>query len=106
VVPVELLVATAHDVERVVVVAEQHVKAVLLDAPVDQALQRARLRNAGAATDRFESERVEFFQRVRAAYLSRAAAEPHRISVIDATQSAAAVAAEIITVLEGRAWIS
>jgi dTMP kinase len=79
---------------------------VLLDAPVDQALQRARLRNAGAATDRFESERVEFFQRVRAAYLSRAAAEPHRISVIDATQSAAAVAAEIITVLEGRAWIS
>ncbi len=43
--------------------------------------ERARQRNAGAATDRFESERVEFFERVRAAYRARAAAEPERIAV-------------------------
>jgi dTMP kinase len=78
----------------------------LLDAPVEQALQRARLRNAGAAADRFESERVEFFQRVRAAYLARAAADAGRITVIDACQSAEAVAARILDVLRARSWIS
>jgi len=79
---------------------------VLLDAPVEQALQRARVRNAGAAADRFESERMEFFQRVRAAYLSRAAAEAGRIAVVDAAQPAAAAAARILELLKERAWIS
>ncbi len=79
---------------------------VLLDAPVPQALQRARRRNAGAAADRFESERSEFFERVRAAYLSRAAAEPGRIAVIDASQSADEVTQRIIGLLETRSWIS
>ena len=79
---------------------------MLLDAPVEQALRRARQRNAGAATDRFESERVEFFERVRAAYRARAAAEPDRIIPIDAQQSADAVAARILELLEARLWIS
>ena len=79
---------------------------VLLDAPVEQALRRARQRNAGAATDRFESERVEFFERVRAAYRARAAAEPDRIIPIEAHQSADAVAARILELLEARRWIS
>jgi dTMP kinase len=79
---------------------------VLLDAPVEQALQRARQRNSGAATDRFESERVEFFERVRAAYRARAAAEPDRIIPIEAHQSADAVAARILELLEARLWIS
>lgn len=79
---------------------------VLLDAPVEQALQRARQRNAGAAADRFESERAEFFQRVREVYHARAAAEPGRIAVIDAGQSADAVAASILELLEARSWIS
>ena len=79
---------------------------VLLDAPVDQALQRARQRNAGAAADRFESERTEFFERVRAVYLQRAAAEPGRIVVVDAGRSADEVAARILEVLEARSWIS
>jgi dTMP kinase len=78
---------------------------VLLDAPVEQALQRARQRNAGAAADRFESERAEFFERVRAVYLQRAAAEPGRIVVIDAGRSADEVAARILEVLEARSWI-
>lgn len=77
-----------------------------LDAPVEQALQRARERNAGAATDRFESERSEFFERVRAVYRERAQAEPDRIHVIDAAQSADAVAAQVLAVLQRRTWIS
>jgi dTMP kinase len=79
---------------------------LLLDAPVEQGMQRARQRNAGAAADRFESERAEFFERVRDAYRSRAAAEPNRIAVIDAGRSADRVAADIIHELEARSWIS
>jgi dTMP kinase len=79
---------------------------LLLDAPVEQALQRARQRNPGAASDRFESERAEFFERVRKVYLSRAAAEPDRIAAVDASQSADAVAARILELLKERAWIS
>jgi dTMP kinase len=79
---------------------------VLLDAPVEQALGRARQRNAGAVSDRFESERAEFFERVREAYRARAAAEPDRIAVIDASQSADRVTAQILQLLEARSWIS
>jgi dTMP kinase len=79
---------------------------LLLDAPVAQALRRARQRNAGAAADRFESERADFFARVRNAYHARAAAEPNRIALIDASQSIDAVASAIIGLLEARSWIS
>jgi dTMP kinase len=79
---------------------------VLLDTPVPQALQRAQQRNAGAAADRFEGERTEFFERVRAAYLARAAAEPRRIETVDAAQSVDEVAARILKLLEARSWIS
>jgi dTMP kinase len=79
---------------------------VLLDAPVANALARARSRNAGAAEDRFEREKSEFFARVRDAYLARAAAEPARIAVIDATRSADEIGAGILALLGARAWIS
>ena len=79
---------------------------VLLDAPVEQALRRAHQRNAGADADRFESERAEFFERVRDAYRARAAAEPNRIAVIDASQSIDGVALQILNLLETRSWIS
>jgi dTMP kinase len=79
---------------------------VLLDAPVAQALERARQRNSGAATDRFESERAEFFERVRVAYQARAAAEPGRIVSIEAHHSADVVAARILECLKARTWIS
>jgi dTMP kinase len=79
---------------------------LLLDAPVEQALRRARQRNAGAVEDRFERERADFFERVQKAYLARAAAEPDRIVIIDAAQPADQVAACIVSVLKERAWIS
>ncbi|HTV95339.1 MAG TPA: dTMP kinase [Steroidobacteraceae bacterium] len=83
---------------------------LLLDAPAAAGLERARARNAQAgramAGDRFERERIEFFERVRAGYLSRAAAEPERIAVIDATRRAGEVARDILQILRARSWIS
>jgi dTMP kinase len=79
---------------------------LLLDAPVEQGLRRARQRNRDATADRFESERAEFFERVREVYLSRAASDPQRIAAIDASQSADWVAARILALLEERSWIS
>ena len=79
---------------------------VLLDAPVANALARARTRNAGAAEDRFEREKSEFFERVRSAYLARAAADPTRVAVVDATRPVDEVGASILGLLGARAWIS
>lgn len=79
---------------------------ILLDAPVEEALERARRRNAGAAADRFESERAEFFERVRGTYLARAGAEPGRIEIVNARQSVEAIAARILELIEARTWIS
>lgn len=61
---------------------------LLLDLPV--ATGRARAADRGAA-DRIEVEADGFFERVRAAYRARAAAEPQRFRVIDAGQSPEAV---------------
>lgn len=61
----------------------------LLDIDPAQGLARARARSG--AGDRFEQERVEFFARVRAAYLARAAAQPARYRVVDAAQPLAGV---------------
>ncbi|HEY2677268.1 MAG TPA: dTMP kinase [Steroidobacteraceae bacterium] len=79
---------------------------ILLDVPVGEALSRAAARNAGSPADRFESERSEFFERVRACYLARAAAEPQRIAVIDAGLSVDEVSAQILNRLKARSWIS
>jgi dTMP kinase len=71
---------------------------LLLDAPVELALQRARTRNAqhgNADGDRFEREQAQFFERVRLTYLAIAAAEPQRVRVIDAARAIAVVEAEV-----------
>lgn len=78
----------------------------LLDAPVQSALARAAARNAGSVTDRFEQERGEFFERVRAAYHALAAAEPKRIVVVDATRPIAEVGEFILEQIRARSWIS
>lgn len=61
---------------------------LLLDLPV--ATGRARAAGRGDA-DRIETEADAFFERVRTSYRARAAAEPQRFRVIDASQSPAAV---------------
>jgi len=58
---------------------------LLLDLPV--ATGRARAAGRGDA-DRIEVEADAFFERVRACYRQRAAAEPERFRVIDASRSA------------------
>lgn len=57
-------------------------RTLLLDLPVTEGLARARRR--GGPADRFEDEHQEFFERVRAAYLARASADPQRFRVLDA----------------------
>ena len=53
---------------------------VLVDvAPAEAQRRRERAR----AADRFEKESLDFFERVRAGYGARAAAEPHRFLLID-----------------------
>jgi dTMP kinase len=73
----------------------------LLDVGVEVGLARARSR--GLALDRIESEQLDFFDRVRATYLARAAAEPGRFRVIDAAQSPAQVLAAVTSALS--AWL-
>lgn len=72
---------------------------LLLDLPVAQGMARAAARSE---KDRFESEQEEFFERVRQAYRDRAAAEPQRFRVIDASRSIAEVEASVRQALD--AW--
>lgn len=70
---------------------------VLLDVPVALGLQRA---GARGSPDRFEQERADFFERVRGAYLERAAAEPGRVRVVDASREWGPVQSDIARVLD------
>lgn len=54
---------------------------------LDPAVAARRLAGTGQAPDRFEREQTDFFERVRGAYLRRAAANPLRVRVIDASQT-------------------
>lgn len=73
---------------------------LLLDLPPALGLARARQRS-GVAADRFEAEAEAFFEKVRAAYLELAAAQPHRIRVIDAAVALPEVERQVTAVLEG-----
>lgn len=70
---------------------------LLLDVGVSQGLSRARAR--GGELDRIEREREDFFKRVRSAYLARAAAEPERFRVVDASRPADEVRAAVLDAL-------
>ncbi|MCE1187106.1 MAG: dTMP kinase [Rhodocyclales bacterium] len=54
-----------------------------------------RLSGTGQAPDRFEREKADFFERVRAAYLARAAADPARVRVVDASQTPDAIRQQV-----------
>lgn len=65
---------------------------VLLDAPVETGMTRARHRGQ---LDRFEQEAVPFFQRIRDTYLARAAATPTRYNIVDAAAPLEQVSARV-----------
>ncbi len=69
---------------------------LLFDVPV--AVSRERLdRNAkaGRDLDKFEREQAGFFERVRAGYLARAAADPGRFRIIDSSRPITEVQREL-----------
>ncbi len=66
---------------------------LLLDLDVREG--RARTAGRDLWPDRIESEQDDFFERVRAGFRGRAAAEPQRFRVIDAAQPPAGVAAAV-----------
>jgi dTMP kinase len=65
---------------------------LLLDTSIEVGMSRVRDRGA---TDRFESEHLGFFEKVRAAYLDRADKYPDRIKRVDASGSLGSVQAGI-----------
>lgn len=72
---------------------------LLFDVPVE--VSQMRLAATGNALDRFEQEQGAFFERVRQAYLQRAAQFPQRIVVIDATASIEAIVKTLEQTLSG-----
>lgn len=70
---------------------------LLLDAPVETGMRRARNRGL---LDRFESEQIAFFERVREAYLQRARRYPERYAVIDAALPLHEVQAQIRSAID------
>ncbi|MCK5869142.1 dTMP kinase [Methylococcaceae bacterium CS1] len=69
---------------------------LLLDAPIELGMQRAQQRGK---LDRFESEKMAFFDKVRQAYLSIAEQQPKRVKIVDATQSLDNVQSQIKQIL-------
>ena len=70
---------------------------LLLDAPVTQGLKRALSRGKA---DRFEQEKIEFFERVRNSYRSRASELPQQYRVINASNTLPKVQLELGIALE------
>lgn len=70
---------------------------VILDIDPELGLQRATRRGK---LDRFETEQLSFFERVRATYLGLAATDSRRYQVIDAGASLPQVQKQIAAVLE------
>lgn len=70
---------------------------ILLDAPVDIGMARASRRGA---PDRIEREKHDFFERVRACYLTLAEREPNRFVVIDTTRSLPEVQADVALLVQ------
>lgn len=70
---------------------------LVLDLPVTVGRGRA----GGRSTpDRFEQEHDAFFERVRQSYLERAAADPGRMKVVDASADPGHVAGELRLILD------
>ena len=75
----------------------------LLDCPAALGLARTNQRRSVAGQpgqDRFEREKVEFHEKIRAGFLTMAHAEPARFRVIDGTQTVDEVARDIQKIID------
>lgn len=72
---------------------------LILDLDPRIGLQRA---NERGELDRFEQEKLEFFDRVRQTYLAIAAADPQRCVVIDAANDLETVSSDLVKILEDK----
>jgi len=70
---------------------------LLLDAPIEVGMERASKRGK---LDRFELEKLTFFEKVRATYLLRAEQNPQIIKIINAAQPLTQVQEEISLVIQ------
>ena len=71
---------------------------LLLDLDVAQG--HGRIRGRDLQPDRIERERSAFFERVREVFLARAAAEPGRFRIVDASRDVGRVVADAVAVLQ------
>lgn len=87
---------------------------VLIDLPVLISRQRQRTRQSGGVeghsqgqpqSDRIESEKDEFHEKVRAGFLAQAISEPERFFVLDGELSAAELQNLLIAELNRRGWL-
>jgi dTMP kinase len=72
---------------------------LLFDLSVADSAVRTRRRVAAKRSDRLDSEKVEFHERVRQAYLEIATANPNRVRVIDAHGSANETHASVMDIV-------
>jgi dTMP kinase len=95
----QLGAATVASMEKLVLGNLRPDLTLLFDVAVEVGMQRVAGRGEA---DRFETESVRFFERVRNAYLERAAAEPLRFAVIDASRDEEQVWEQVQYVLATR----
>lgn len=92
------------DLQRITTLSEWALKGLqtdvtfLFDLSVELGQQRVLSRNQGV--DRFEQEKVDFFQRIRQNYLQLARQEPNRIKVIDASKTIVEIELQLATLLD------
>jgi len=92
------------DLQRIATLSDWALKGLhtdltfLFDLPVEMGQQRVLTRNQ--VIDRFEQEKVDFFQRIRESYLQRAQQEPNRIQVIDASKSIVEIELQLTVLLD------
>ena len=80
---------------------------ILLDLTVEES-QKRRLRRsvqAGGAEDRIESEKTDFHERVRAAFLKQAVQEPQCWLVLDASKAPEELFSNLLSELKSRKWL-
>ncbi|MGA9573413.1 MAG: dTMP kinase [Lysobacterales bacterium] len=95
----QLGAGTVAIVEKLVLGNLQPDLTLLFDIPVKLGMKRVAGRGQA---DRFETETVRFFERVRSAYLERAAADPQRFRVVDASRDEVQVREQVEQILQKR----